>query len=189
MANTWVTAPLNYAAFGGELPSCDVLTGAQGDIVSSFPDVAALLRPSCGFIIVTGVSWGLGPCLVTGGCFSPLPWQSLPLHTSGTWDIPWALTAPQGQGSGGRPWKRGVRGSFPTPSTRCFVGLARFWQSFVLEESGKKIGNAAASCVTFLYQVISIFNSGTACISIFSLFITLRFVFCIVAVVFYINFA
>lgn len=73
------------------------------------------------------------------------------------------------------------------PSALCDwpdFGRVLFWG-----KAGKKFNNATASYVTFSYQIISIFNSETACISIFSLFITLHFVFCVVTVVFYINFA
>lgn len=78
----------------------------------------------------------------------------------------------------------------PTPSTSvlCRMGLiaAEFCVGGKLE---KKFNEALASCVTFSYQIVSIFNSEPACISIVSLFITLCFVFCVVTLVFYINFA
>lgn len=53
MINVWMTTLLKYAAFGGELPSCDFLTGARGDIFSAFLDVTVLLCLSHGFIFVT----------------------------------------------------------------------------------------------------------------------------------------
>lgn len=84
---------------------------------------------------------------------------------------------------------RFLHGSIPTPAPWCSVEWAQLQQSFVLEENWKKRFNkAVASCVTFSYKIVSIFNSEPACISIVSLFITLCFVFCIVTLVFHINF-
>lgn len=155
MANTWVTTPLNYTAFGGELPSCDILTGAQGDIAPSFPALAALLRPRCGFIIVTGVSWGLSPCPVpgaqaggsspclgvTGGCFAPLPWQSLPLHTLGMWDIPRVPTAPQGPGGRREAMERRGARLLPHPQ---HPGALRDWANFGRVLFWRKAGRKSA---------------------------------------------
>ena len=207
---------LKYAAFGGELPSCDFLRGARGDIFNSFLDVTALLRPSRGFIFVTlrhrrvlGAQPLPGP-RGAGRWLQPVPGPRPPAGELGLFcPVAMAITAPAHllhvarpagatgthglAGPRGAARERGKQRGARLLSDAQHPSALRDWLDFsrVLfwGKAGKKSNNAAASCVTFSYQIISIFNSETACISIFSLFITLCFVFCIVAVVFYINFA
>lgn len=212
MINMWMTTLLKYAAFGGELPSCDFLTGTRGYffLISSChsPTPTEPWLHHC-HRRVLGAQPLPGP-RGTGQWLQPVPGPWPPAGELGLFcPIAMAITAPAHLQHVGHPTgvagtnslvgPRGAAGSYgkqrgawllPDPQ---HPGALRDWLDFgtVLfwKKVGKKINNTAASCVTFSYQVISIFNSETACISIFSLFITLHFVFCIVTVVFCINFA
>lgn len=67
----------------------------------------------------------------------------------------------------------------PTASTSVLCGMGPVAEEFCVGgKLEKRFNKAVAFCVTFSHQIVSIFNSEAARISIVSLFITLCFVFC-----------
>jgi len=212
--NLRVITLLIGAASGGEIPSCDFPAGARGDVFSSFLDVTVLLRLSRGSITSCHRCVLGGQPLPAphgaGRWLQPEPGPRLPVGELGlSCPVMMAVTAPAQRRHAGQPaaatgtdtpgvpraavGERGKQGGARLLLGNQHPGASWDWPDFsrVLfwGKAGKKFNGTAASCVPFSYQVISIFNSETACISVFSLFITLRFVFCIVTVIFYINFA
>lgn len=168
----------------GELSSCDFLGEARGDIFPSFPDATVVLLCLNTALEEGCALWGLGqrgtqPCRMGGpalfhsgppptACCVLLQWQWLLLHTS--------VRMPSPESWGHTTGHRVHGALMPAAATLCASSLvlelcnrALFWRG-----GWKSTQHAVTPSVTFSYQVVSIFNLQTACISIFSLFIILH---------------